>query len=98
MRQNLHPNWLASKASRIAAQNTLLELAARKPAKVAGALIENPDIFRELKLDLAKAVLLALIDRGQADLLRQLLGLKSAGHRKASLLAGLLLEHAIQSQ
>jgi hypothetical protein len=98
MRQNLHPNWLASKASRIAAQNTLLELAARKPAKVAGALIENPDIFRELKLDLAKAVLLALIDRGQADLLRQLLGLKSAGHRKASLLTGLLLEHAIQSQ
>jgi hypothetical protein len=61
-------------------------------------LIENPGIFRELKLDLAKAVMLALIDRGQADLLRPLLGLKSAGHRKASLLAELLLEHAVQSQ
>ena len=96
MKQN--QNRWASRASRLAAQSTLLDLAYQKPAKVAGALIENPDIFRELKLDLAKAVLLALIDRGQADLLRQLLGLKSAGHRKASLLAGLLLEHAIQSQ
>ena len=46
MRQNLNQNWLASRASRLAAQNTLLELADKKPTKVAGALIENPDIFR----------------------------------------------------
>jgi len=44
MRQN--QNRWASRASRLAAQNTLLELADQKPAKVAGALIENPDIFR----------------------------------------------------
>ena len=91
-------NRWASRASRLAAQNTLLELADQKPAKVAGALVENPDVFWELKLDLAKAVLLALIDRGQADLLRPLLGLKSTGRNKATLLAGLLLENAIQSQ
>ena len=92
----IHLNYFTPKAYRLAVEDTLLNLADEKPAKVAHALIANPDLFRELEPDMAKAILLTLIDRGQADSLRQLLGLKATGRRKATLLAELLLKHAIQ--
>jgi hypothetical protein len=87
---------LAAKAARLAAENTLIGLATEKPSTVAGALLANPDLFRELNDDTATPVLLALIDRGQADTLRQLLGLKAIGRHKAGLLAGLLLQDAFR--
>lgn len=87
---------LAVKAAQLAAENTLLDLASAKPATVAGALVANPEIFRELHDDMARALLLALIDRGQAETLRRLLGLKATGRRKAALLAELLLRDAFR--
>lgn len=75
------------KAARIAAEDHILEVAALKPATVAGTLIQHPDLFRELTGDLAKTLVLSLTDHGQADCLRQLLGLKAIGRRKTSLLA-----------
>ncbi len=85
---------LAVKAAQLAAENTLLDLATEKPATVAGALLAHPDIFRELHDDMARMLLLALMDRGQAETLRRLLGLKATGRRKAALLAELLLRDA----
>ena len=82
------------KAARIAAEDRILDVAALKPATVAGTLIQQPDLFRELTDDLAKTLVLSLIDRGQAERLRQLLGFKAIGRRKTSLLAGLLLADA----
>jgi len=85
---------LAVKAAQLAAENTLLDLATEKPATVAAALLAHPDLFRELHDDMARMLLLALMDRGQAETLRQLLGLKATGRRKAALLAELLLRDA----
>lgn len=82
------------KAARIAAEDRILEVAALKPATVAGTLIHYPDLLRELTDDLAKTLVLSLIDRGQADCLRQLLGLKAIGRRKTAMLAELLLADA----
>jgi hypothetical protein len=82
-------------AARIDAEDKLLEMAALKPATVAGALLQFPDLFRELDDDLAKAIILSLIDRGQAENLRQLLGFKSIGRRKSALLAELLLRNTL---
>ena len=82
------------KAARIAAEDRILEVAALKPATVAGTLIHHPDLFRELTDDLAKTLVLSLIDRGQAECLRQLLGLKAIGRRKTTMLAELLLADA----
>ena len=64
-------------AARIDAQDKLLEMAALKPATVAGVLVQNPELFRELDDDLAKAIVLSLIDRGQAGTLGRLLATKS---------------------
>lgn len=87
---------LAAKAAHIAAENTLLDLATEKPTRVAGALLENPDAFRELNDDTARTILMTLIDRGQTEMLRGLLEMKSIGRRKASMLAELLLRDAFR--
>ena len=93
MNRNDH---FSSKAARIATEEKLLELAAIKPSTVAGALLQNPEIFRELGNELATAILLSLIDRGQAEALRQLLGRKAIGRRKSELLAELLLRYSFR--
>ncbi|OAI12755.1 MULTISPECIES: hypothetical protein [Methylomonas] len=72
----------------------ILELAALKPATVAGALLNHPDIFRDLHESIATTLVLSLIDRGQADTLRQLLANKAIGEAKAQWLAELLLLEA----
>ncbi|WP_445370062.1 hypothetical protein ACH518_00175 (plasmid) [Methylomonas sp. HW2-6] len=72
----------------------ILELAALKPATVAGALLNHPDIFRDLNESIANTLVLSLVDRGQADTLRQLLASKAIGEAKANLLAELLLLEA----
>jgi hypothetical protein len=82
------------KAARIAAEDKILEVAALKPASVAGTLIAHPDLFRELPDDMARTLILTLIDRGQAEGLRQLLGLKAIGRRRTATLAELLLADA----
>jgi hypothetical protein len=46
--------------------------------------------------DMARTLVLSLIDRGQAEILRQILGLKTIGRRKAALLAELLLRNAFR--
>ncbi|WP_427551966.1 hypothetical protein ACQE3D_25645 (plasmid) [Methylomonas sp. MS20] len=72
----------------------LLELAALKPASVAGALLNHPGEFRDLNPAIATTLVLSLIDRGQTDTLRQLLASKAIGEAKAELLAELLLLEA----
>ncbi len=84
------------RAARVAAEDQILEMASLKPATVAGALVQHPDIFRELNDDMARTLVLSLIDRGQAEILRQILGLKTIGRRKAALLAELLLRNAFR--
>jgi hypothetical protein len=84
------------RAARVAAEDQILEMASLKPATVAGALVQHPDIFRELNDDMARTLVLSLIDRGQAETLRRILGLKSIGRRKAALLAELLLRNAFR--
>ncbi|MBP1153122.1 MULTISPECIES: hypothetical protein [unclassified Methylocaldum] len=83
-------------AARIAAEDQILEMATLKPATVAGVLVQQPDVFRELNDDLARTIVLSLLDRGQAETLRQLLGLKAIGRRKSALLAELLLRDAFR--